>query len=53
MNKIFELHICTYGTRDYADYIAKLVDPTGELFEKRILSRDEFLNLNSKTHNLK
>ncbi|KAK5082178.1 CTD phosphatase Fcp1 [Lithohypha guttulata] len=37
----YELHIYTMGTRQYAQQIAKIVDPDRKYFEDRILSRDE------------
>ncbi|KAL5285834.1 CTDP1 family protein [Megaselia abdita] len=53
MSEIFELHICTFGARNYAHMIAQLLDADGKLFSQRILSRDECLNISSKTDNLK
>ncbi len=41
LNKKYELHVYTMGTRSYADCVCKLVDPDGTLFGSRILSRDE------------
>ncbi|KAF2227773.1 hypothetical protein BDZ85DRAFT_292823 [Elsinoe ampelina] len=41
MNKLYEMHIYTMGTRNYAHNIAKLVDPDKKIFGDRILSRDE------------
>ncbi|KAI8382261.1 HAD-like domain-containing protein [Blakeslea trispora] len=41
VDKLYELHIYTMGTRDYAEAIAKEIDPTGSIFKQRILSRDE------------
>ncbi|KAJ9611672.1 CTD phosphatase Fcp1 [Cladophialophora chaetospira] len=41
ISQLYELHIYTMGTRQYADQIAKLVDPNGRYFNDRILSRDE------------
>lgn len=38
---MYELHIYTMGTRQYAQQIAALVDPKREYFGDRILSRDE------------
>lgn len=35
------MHIYTMGTRSYAEAVVKEIDPTGELFQDRILSRDE------------
>ncbi|XP_076335353.1 RNA polymerase II subunit A C-terminal domain phosphatase-like [Tachypleus tridentatus] len=53
MSLIYELHICTFGARAYAHMIAQLIDPGGNLFSHRILSRDECFNPSSKTGNLK
>ena len=39
--ELYELHIYTMGTRQYAQQIATLVDPDREHFGDRILSRDE------------
>ncbi|KAG2236026.1 hypothetical protein BDF21DRAFT_393024 [Thamnidium elegans] len=41
MSKKYEMHIYTMGTRSYAEAVVKEIDPTGELFHDRILSRDE------------
>ncbi|KAG1455529.1 hypothetical protein G6F56_007044 [Rhizopus delemar] len=38
---LFDLHIYTMGTKDYAKAVAKEMDPEGKLFKERILSRDE------------
>ncbi|XP_075165552.1 RNA polymerase II subunit A C-terminal domain phosphatase Fcp1 [Haematobia irritans] len=53
MSKFYELHICTFGARNYAHMIAQLLDPEGKFFSHRILSRDECFNATSKTDNLK
>ncbi|XP_061389542.1 RNA polymerase II subunit A C-terminal domain phosphatase [Musca vetustissima] len=53
MSKYYELHICTFGARNYAHMIAQLLDPEGKFFSHRILSRDECFNATSKTDNLK
>lgn len=53
MAPYFELHICTFGARNYAHMIATFLDENGKLFSHRILSRDECLNITSKTDNLK
>ncbi|PNF41409.1 hypothetical protein B7P43_G14422 [Cryptotermes secundus] len=52
MSKYYELHICTFGARNYAHMIAMFLDQDGKLFSHRILSRDECFNPNSKTANL-
>ncbi|XP_033254090.1 RNA polymerase II subunit A C-terminal domain phosphatase-like [Drosophila miranda] len=53
MSQLYELHICTFGARNYAHMIAQLLDPDGKFFSHRILSRDECFNATSKTDNLK
>ncbi|SCU99884.1 LAMI_0G01464g1_1 [Lachancea mirantina] len=45
----FELHIYTMATRAYALEIAKIIDPAGELFGDRILSRNENGSLTHKS----
>ena len=41
VSKIYELHIYTMGTRQYAKNIAEIIDPEEKIFGDRILSRDE------------
>lgn len=53
MAALFELHICTFGARNYAHKIAQFLDADGKYFSHRILSRDECFSLMSKTDNLK
>ncbi|CAD7077403.1 unnamed protein product [Hermetia illucens] len=53
ISSLYELHICTFGARNYAHTIAQLLDKDGKLFSHRILSRDECFNITSKTDNLK
>ena len=53
INKLYELHIVTFGSRMYAHTVAKFIDPQGKLFSHRILSRDECFDSSSKTANLK
>lgn len=53
VSKFYELHICTFGARNYAHYIAMFLDPDGRFFSHRILSRDECFDANSKTANLR
>lgn len=48
VSKLYQLHIYTMATRNYALEIAKLIDPTGEYFGDRILSRDESGSLTHK-----
>lgn len=49
----YELHICTFGARNYAHMICAFLDENGRLFSHRILSRDECLNATRKNDNLK
>lgn len=49
----FELHICTFGARNYAHKIAEFLDDNGKFFSHRILSRDECFNPTYKTDNLR
>ncbi|ETN66731.1 Fcp1 [Anopheles darlingi] len=53
MHPYYELHICTFGARNYAHMIAQFLDKDGRFFSHRILSRDECFNATSKTDNLK
>lgn len=53
MHPFYELHICTFGARNYAHTIAQFLDEDGHFFSQRILSRDECVNLTSKRDNLK
>ncbi|MCJ1475141.1 Carboxy-terminal domain (CTD) phosphatase [Lambiella insularis] len=48
VSKIYELHIYTMGTRQYAKNIANLIDPDRRIFGDRILSRDESGSLVAK-----
>lgn len=41
VSELYELHIYTMATRNYALAIANIIDPTGQYFGDRILSRDE------------
>uniref|UniRef100_A0A7N0T5E8 RNA polymerase II C-terminal domain phosphatase-like n=1 Tax=Kalanchoe fedtschenkoi TaxID=63787 RepID=A0A7N0T5E8_KALFE len=38
---MFEMYIYTMGSSEYAAAAAKLLDPTGEYFDTRIISRDD------------
>uniref|UniRef100_A0A1I7T199 RNA polymerase II subunit A C-terminal domain phosphatase n=1 Tax=Caenorhabditis tropicalis TaxID=1561998 RepID=A0A1I7T199_9PELO len=53
MSTMYEMHIVTYGQRQYAHKIAKILDPDARLFGQRILSRDELFSAQHKTRNLK
>lgn len=53
MAMMYEMHIVTYGQRQYAHRIAQILDPDARLFGQRILSRDELFSAQHKTRNLK
>ncbi|EYC01942.1 hypothetical protein Y032_0103g3549 [Ancylostoma ceylanicum] len=53
MSALFEMHIITYGQRQYAHKIAEILDPKKILFAQRILSRDELFSAQHKTRNLR
>lgn len=44
ISKLFEIHVYTMGTREYAVEICKNLDPEGEFFGNRIVSRSENFN---------
>lgn len=52
-SKNYELHVCTFGARQYAHAIAELLDPEKKYFSHRILSRDECFDVRTKAANLK
>ncbi|XP_026763001.1 RNA polymerase II subunit A C-terminal domain phosphatase [Galleria mellonella] len=52
-SKNYELHVCTFGARQYAHAIADLLDPEKKYFSHRILSRDECFDPRTKSANLK
>lgn len=41
MSTLFEMHVYTAGSRSYANAVCLGIDPTGQFFNERILSRDE------------
>ena len=38
---MYEMHVYTMGTRQYAESVCRIIDPEGKSFANRILSRDE------------
>ncbi|GMR52985.1 hypothetical protein PMAYCL1PPCAC_23180, partial [Pristionchus mayeri] len=52
LSPLYEMHIITFGQRQYAHKIAEIIDPTRHIFYDRILSRDESLSQQHKTKNL-
>lgn len=53
ISQFFELHICTFGARNYAHMIAMFLDNDQAYFANRILSRDECFDPTSKKANLR
>ncbi|XP_057660801.1 RNA polymerase II subunit A C-terminal domain phosphatase [Diorhabda carinulata] len=53
IHDFYELHICTFGARNYAHMIATFLDADQNIFSNRILSRDECFDPTSKKANLK
>ncbi|KAF9947112.1 Carboxy-terminal domain (CTD) phosphatase, partial [Modicella reniformis] len=49
VTSLYELHIYTMGTRNYASAVANVIDPDGKFFSQRILSRDENSSMTKKT----
>ncbi|KAJ4712762.1 RNA polymerase II C-terminal domain phosphatase-like 4 [Melia azedarach] len=39
---MFEIYVCTMGSRDYALEVAKLLDPDSKYFSSRIMAREDF-----------
>lgn len=48
ISKMYELHIYTMGTRQYAKKIANIIDRDHKIFGDRILSRDESGSMTAK-----
>jgi len=49
LHEIYELHIYTMGTRQYATKIAEIIDKSSQMFtENKIMSRDDAGDMNSK-----
>ena len=53
ISKYYELHICTFGVREYAHFIARKLDADKKLFGERILSRNECIDPMFKRANLR
>ncbi len=51
--RLYELHVFTMGTKSYAASVTRILDPQGELFCDRIISRDECFDPRSKALRLK
>lgn len=44
VSRLFEIHVYTMGTREYASSICAILDPQGKYFGDRIVSRSENFN---------
>ena len=53
VSSLYELHICTFGARNYAHTVTAFLDIDQRFFSNRILSRDECFDPTSKKANLK
>uniref|UniRef100_A0A1I7YMY1 RNA polymerase II subunit A C-terminal domain phosphatase n=1 Tax=Steinernema glaseri TaxID=37863 RepID=A0A1I7YMY1_9BILA len=53
VSKYYEMHVVTFGQRQYAHLIANRIDPEQRFFGQRIMSRDELFHNFQKTQNLK
>ncbi|KAJ3123800.1 Carboxy-terminal domain (CTD) phosphatase [Nowakowskiella sp. JEL0407] len=49
ITSLYELHIYTAGSRNYARKIAEIIDPDKSIFKERILSRDDTGDPNVKS----
>ncbi|KAF9430350.1 Carboxy-terminal domain (CTD) phosphatase [Podila epigama] len=49
VSELYELHIYTMGTRNYADAVSNVIDPEEKFFSHRILSRDENHSISRKS----
>ncbi|KAF7302491.1 RNA polymerase II subunit A C-terminal domain phosphatase [Mycena chlorophos] len=49
MSLKYQMHVYTMGTRAYAEEVCALIDPTGDVFGRRLLSRDESNNMTRKS----
>ncbi|KAG5642167.1 hypothetical protein DXG03_003528 [Asterophora parasitica] len=47
--KKYEMHVYTMGTRAYAEEVCAAIDPDGDIFGGRLLSRDESGSLTQKS----
>ncbi|CAD5231818.1 unnamed protein product [Bursaphelenchus xylophilus] len=52
MSRKFELHVCTYGKREYAEKIVSILDSEKKYFAERVLTRDELRSQHDKRSNL-
>ncbi|KAJ7054040.1 hypothetical protein C8F01DRAFT_1165661 [Mycena amicta] len=49
MSAKYQMHVYTMGTRAYAEEVCALIDPKGDIFGRRLLSRDESNNMTRKS----
>ena len=53
VSRLFELHVFTMATKDYAYAVTQILDPEKKLFSDRVISRDECFDPHSKAPRLK
>ena len=53
ISKLYELHVFTMATKDYAAAVIDILDPEKRLFCDRIITRDEFFDPRSKAFRFK
>lgn len=49
LSRLYEMHVYTMGTRQYAENVCRIIDPDGKIFANRILSRDESGSMSHKS----
>ncbi|KAF7308870.1 RNA polymerase II subunit A C-terminal domain phosphatase [Mycena kentingensis (nom. inval.)] len=49
MSTKYQMHVYTMGTRAYAEEVCALIDPKGDIFGRRLLSRDESNSMTRKS----
>ncbi len=53
VSQLYEMHVFTMGTKEYAAQITRVLDPERKLFCDRIITRYEFFDPRSKALRLK
>ena len=53
ISHLFEMHVFTMATKDYAHAVTQMLDPEKKLFSDRVISRDECFDPCSKVPRLR
>lgn len=53
VSQLYEMHVFTMGTKDYAIAVTQILDPERKLFSDRVISRDECFDPHSKALRLR